>query len=127
MQILGIDIGFGFTKATSGTDTIIFKSLLGDAGEIQYWADFGDSRPADHIHVTIDASPISSAISPNSNPRPQVHSGPGETHQRVRSRPGPYRSRAADPERPQVNVPVNLVSGLPIGYSSATRSASTGC
>ncbi|MCK7469936.1 MAG: hypothetical protein MZU95_03365 [Desulfomicrobium escambiense] len=32
MEILGIDIGFGFTKATNGTDTIIFKSLLRRCG-----------------------------------------------------------------------------------------------
>jgi plasmid segregation protein ParM len=49
-----VDIGFGFTKATNGRDTIIFKSLSGDANDIQYWADFGASKPVDHIHVTID-------------------------------------------------------------------------
>ena len=27
MEVLGIDIGFGFTKATDGKETIIFKSI----------------------------------------------------------------------------------------------------
>ncbi len=54
MEVLGIDIGFGFTKATNGKETMIFKSIFGDASEIQFWADFGDSIPTDHIHVTID-------------------------------------------------------------------------
>ena len=54
MGVLGIDIGFGFTKATNGKDTLIFKSLLGDAADIQFWADFGEGGPTDHIHVTID-------------------------------------------------------------------------
>jgi plasmid segregation protein ParM len=54
MQILGIDIGFGFTKATDGSDTIIFKSLYGDATEIQFWVDFQDRALTDYFHVTID-------------------------------------------------------------------------
>ncbi len=54
MQVLGIDIGFGFTKATDGKETVIFKSIYGDANEIQFWADFGDNSPIDHLHVTID-------------------------------------------------------------------------
>jgi plasmid segregation protein ParM len=54
MEVLGIDIGFGFTKATNGKETMIFKSIFGDAAEIQFWADFGESVNTDHIHVTID-------------------------------------------------------------------------
>ena len=54
MQILGIDVGFGFTKATNGKDTFIFKSIFGEDADIQFWADFGDDTPTDHIHVTID-------------------------------------------------------------------------
>ena len=41
MDVLGIDIGFGFTKATNGKDTIIFKSITGEATDIQFWSDFG--------------------------------------------------------------------------------------
>ena len=54
MQVLGIDIGFGFTKATNGKDTFIFKSIFGEDADIQFWADFGKDTPTDHIHVTID-------------------------------------------------------------------------
>lgn len=54
MQILGVDIGFGFTKATDGNETIVFKSLYGDATEIQFWVDFQDRSLADYFHVTID-------------------------------------------------------------------------
>ena len=54
MQVLGIDIGFGFTKATNGKKTFIFKSIFGEDADIQFWADFGKDTPTDHIHVTID-------------------------------------------------------------------------
>ena len=36
MEILGIDIGFGFTKATSGSQDLIFKSVLGESTDIQF-------------------------------------------------------------------------------------------
>lgn len=39
MRILGADIGFGYTKATDGRQFQIFKSLVGEAVQVQ----FGDS------------------------------------------------------------------------------------
>ena len=33
MQVIGLDVGFGFTKATNGRDTQLFKSVVGDAAE----------------------------------------------------------------------------------------------
>ena len=33
MKVIGIDIGFGFTKATNGRDAVIFKSIFGEASE----------------------------------------------------------------------------------------------
>ena len=117
MQILGIDIGFGFTKATSGTDTIIFKSLLGDAGEIQYWADFGDSRPADHIHVTIDGK--SYFIGDLAEQQSRAPKFTLDQEKLIAEYVRVLALTAAGlliTNGPQVNVPVNLVSGLPIGY-----------
>ena len=54
MEVLGIDIGFGFTKATDGRKSIIFKSLFGEAVGLQFWADFGNPSPNGYYHVTID-------------------------------------------------------------------------
>jgi len=36
MQVIGRDVGFGFTKATSGRETQIFKSVIGDATEATF-------------------------------------------------------------------------------------------
>jgi len=36
MQVLGLDVGFGFTKATNGRDTQLFKSVVGDAAEATF-------------------------------------------------------------------------------------------
>lgn len=54
MQIVAIDIGFGFTKASDGKETVVFKSLYGDAPEIQFWMDFGERALTDYFHVTVD-------------------------------------------------------------------------
>jgi plasmid segregation protein ParM len=54
MQILGIDVGFGFTKATDGKETVVFKSIYGDATEIQFWVDFQDRGLTEYFHVTMD-------------------------------------------------------------------------
>ena len=36
VEIIGIDIGFGFTKATNGKESLVFKSVLGEATELQF-------------------------------------------------------------------------------------------
>lgn len=55
MEILGIDIGFGFTKATNGEKSIIFKSVFGDATEIQFSSTVGgDSGKEEYLNIEID-------------------------------------------------------------------------
>ena len=54
MEVLGIDIGFGFTKATDGKETLVFKSLFGDATDLQFWVDFGEASLSNYFNVTID-------------------------------------------------------------------------
>lgn len=54
MRTIGIDVGFGFTKATTGKESTIFKSLLGDSNEIQFRSAFGDTSFTKNLHVTIE-------------------------------------------------------------------------
>ena len=120
MQVLGIDIGFGFTKATNGTDTVIFKSLFGNASEMQFWADFGDSRPVDHIHVTIDgksyfigdlAEQQSSVLNYTLDQEKLITDF---VHIMTLTVAGILIKSGGN-----INVPVNIVSGLPIGFYKA--------
>ncbi|GAB6095532.1 ParM/StbA family protein [Desulfatiferula olefinivorans] len=53
MRSIGIDVGFGFTKATVGNENVIFKSLLGDSNDIQFRSAFGDNSLTKNLHVTI--------------------------------------------------------------------------
>lgn len=36
MRPLGVDVGFGFTKATNGDEYVIFKSIIGEYTDIQF-------------------------------------------------------------------------------------------
>jgi plasmid segregation protein ParM len=117
MGVLGIDIGFGFTKATNGKDTLIFKSLLGDAADIQFWADFGDGDPTDHIHVTIDEE--SYFIGDLAEQQSSVLHFTLDQERLLTDYVKVLTLTAVGlllPDDASNNVPVNVVSGLPIGF-----------
>lgn len=54
MEIIGIDVGFGFTKAYNGQNSVIFKSLIGDAADIQFMSSMGDAAATANLHITLD-------------------------------------------------------------------------
>ncbi len=53
MDVLGLDIGFGFTKASNGKESIMFKSIYGEAVDIQFRSDFGNAAFTSNLHVTL--------------------------------------------------------------------------
>ena len=117
MQIIGIDIGFGFTKATNGEETVIFKSLYGDSMELQYWGDFGENKLNDFFHVSIDGHSyfIGDLAEQQSTVRhftlDQEKLITGFVKILAITAAGIFMSGDDT-----VNVPLNIVSGLPIGY-----------
>ena len=54
MEIVGIDVGFGYTKAYNGKNSVIFKSLMGDATDIQFRSPLGDDSSTSSLHITLD-------------------------------------------------------------------------
>ncbi len=55
MQILGIDLGFGFTKATDGERSLVVKSVIGEAVDDRLGGPMSDARPGnDHLHLEIE-------------------------------------------------------------------------
>ena len=54
MEIVGIDVGFGFTKAYNGNNSVIFKSLIGDATDIQFKSLIGEDTSTSNLHVTLE-------------------------------------------------------------------------
>jgi plasmid segregation protein ParM len=53
MQVIGLDVGFGFTKATNGRDTQVFKSVVGDAAESTFNEQLlpGKAPLGRHLHL----------------------------------------------------------------------------
>ncbi len=56
MGVLGLDIGFGFTKVANNNKHLMFKSLIGNAEEIQFKSNFVLTSATENIHVTIDGN-----------------------------------------------------------------------
>lgn len=57
MEVVGLDLGCGFTKAVSGTTTDLFKSVIGPASERAFGDDLALSGPADrHREVALPVS-----------------------------------------------------------------------
>ena len=54
MDVAGIDVGFGFTKATNGREPLLFKSVLGEAADIQFRLPIKKSGASPCMHVQMD-------------------------------------------------------------------------
>ena len=55
MQTLGIDLGFGFTKATDGERTLVVKSVIGEATDGRLGGPMAEARPGnDHLHLELE-------------------------------------------------------------------------
>ncbi|NLD37713.1 MAG: ParM/StbA family protein [Desulfatiglans sp.] len=54
MDVVGVDIGFGFTKATDGKESILFKSVLGEAADIQFRLPIVKNEAGPCMHVEMD-------------------------------------------------------------------------
>lgn len=54
MQVIGIDIGFGYTKVTDGKNYKVFKSIYGEAVDFQFQESLlSGSDSAEHLHIDV--------------------------------------------------------------------------
>jgi plasmid segregation protein ParM len=57
MHNIGLDVGFGYTKATDGKKTILFPSIVSPAVEIMFRSGLEDlSSRLDHLRITLDGA-----------------------------------------------------------------------
>ena len=54
MDYLGVDVGFGFTKSFDGETPVIFKSVMGDAADIQFQSGFSEGGQMENLHISVD-------------------------------------------------------------------------
>lgn len=59
MEVIGLDIGFGYTKATNGKRFVVFKSVYGEAAEMQFREQLmAEDKAEEHLHVEIDGKAL---------------------------------------------------------------------
>jgi len=51
---IGIDVGFGFTKATNGREYVVFKSIIGEYADIQFNFSFEENNWEDNLQVRLE-------------------------------------------------------------------------
>ena len=117
MQILGIDVGFGFTKATDGKETVVFKSIFGEATEIQFWVDFQDRHLTEYFHVSVDGK--SYFVGDLAEQQSDVVSFTLDQDRMIADFVRLFALTVAGlfPEREDAGeTPLHVVSGLPVGF-----------
>ncbi len=114
MEILGIDIGFGFTKATSGNQELVFKSVLGEATDIQFRETMiaGSEGQENHLQIEVDGK--SHFVGELAERQSNVRFFTLDQAQFI-SKFAKVFALAATAQMVKGFVPVNLVTGLPIG------------
>ncbi|MFA5517605.1 MAG: ParM/StbA family protein [Desulfuromonadales bacterium] len=114
MEILGIDIGFGFTKASNGRDSLVFKSVLGESAEIQFKETLlGEAGNDDHLQIELDGQTF--FIGDLAERQSNVRFFTLDQEQLI----GSYAKSLALAAAARLvgsHLPINLVTGLPIGF-----------
>lgn len=122
MKILSADIGFGYTKATDGRQFQIFKSVVGDAADMNFSETLapGPAQQARHIEVGGRGYFIGELAEQQSRTR-------GATLDQTQFLTQYAKTLALSALAPfaESNAPIRLVTGLPIGFFRKHREALT--
>jgi plasmid segregation protein ParM len=115
VEILGIDIGFGFTKATDGKENLVFKSVLGEATDIQFRDEMIATPVEEENHLQIEVDGKSYFVGELAERQSNVRFFTLDQAQFI-GKFAKVFALAATAQLVKGFVPVNLVTGLPIGY-----------
>lgn len=114
MQIIGLDIGFGFTKITDGNIQTLFKSVVGEAKELQYHGQIAAvDKETPYLHLQVgedkffagDLAERESSVRSSTLDQDQLMSDFAK-----------HLGLAALSKMVKDNEPVHLVTGLPVRY-----------
>ena len=113
MEIVGIDVGFGFTKAYNGKNSVLFKSLIGDATDIQFRSLLGEDSSTSNLHVTLEDKSyfLGSYAELQSNIREYTLDQEKLIEDFVK-----ILAITAAGACSETFGPINVVTGLPVGY-----------
>ncbi len=124
MEVVGLDIGFGFTKATNGRDSLVFKSVFGESTEIQYREQLlGIADTEDHLHIEFDGNAyfVGELAERQSNVRSYTLN-----QDQLIGTFAKVMAMAGLSHLAQSNEPIKLVTGLPISFYRRHRNELAG-
>ncbi len=113
--IIGIDVGFGFTKATDGKDFLVFKSVYGEAVDLQYKEDLLSS-PKNDEHLQIEINDTSYFVGELAERQSSSRSFTLDQNQFVSSSSKILVLAALSKLLHEPEQSIRLVVGLPIGH-----------
>jgi plasmid segregation protein ParM len=114
LEILGIDIGFGFTKATSGSQDLVFKSVLGEATDIQFREQMLPAGGQDEGFLQVEIDGKAYFVGELAERQSNVRFFTLDQAQFI-GKFAKVLALAASARMVKGFVPINLVTGLPIG------------
>ncbi len=114
-MLIGIDIGFGFTKATDGKDFLVFKSVYGESVDLQFRENLLQTEKNDeHIQIEIDDTPY--FVGELAERQSSSRSFTLDQHQFVSSSSKILALAALSKLVHEPKQSIKLVVGLPIGH-----------
>ena len=124
MNVVGVDIGFGFTKATNGKDTLVFKSIFGEATDIQFREQLlSATSPEEHLHLELDGE--SFFVGELAERQSHVRSFTLDQNQFITNF-AKIMAMAALSRLASANDSVSLVTGLPVSFYRRHREELSG-
>ena len=124
MKVVGIDIGFGFTKGTDGKDLLIFKSIFGEAAEIQFREQLLTvAGPDEYLHIELDGEAF--FVGELAERQSHVRSFTLDQNQFITNF-AKTMAMAALSRLVEPNDHLNLVTGLPVSFYRRHREELSG-
>ena len=114
MEIRGIDIGFGFTKVSNGREFQLFKSVIGEAADIQFREQLlKPLTPEPHLQLEIDGHSIYVGELAERQSKGRAYTLDQDQMVAKFAKTLALAGLSLMTER---NVPIQLVTGLPVSY-----------
>lgn len=113
MLMAGVDVGFGFTKATDGETTVLFKSIIGEPQPRSMDENFFSGESISGLHMTLDDR--SYFVGDLAESESRVRQFTLDQAQMITQQ---FRilALAGLAKIAPNKVPVNVVTGLPVSY-----------
>ncbi len=113
MIMAGVDVGFGFTKASSGEESVLFKSIVGEAQPRNLGEEFFSGDGVNGVHLTLDER--SYFVGDLAESESRVRQFTLDQAQMV-AHQFKILALSALSSIMTSRVPVNVITGLPVGY-----------